>query len=138
MRSRLILPFLLVLTTTVAVLAASAQARSTVPAPRADTLPLFYEYQVIEPVRTVAWAPPKYPDSLKKANVEGEVLIEFVVDTAGRMEPGSMRIVRTSHPAFSNAVVATVGSARFAPGLMERRPVRQVVNQRFIFSRKRS
>src|SRR5215212_10786101 len=51
----------------------------------------YFEFQV---EKTVIQAPgsatPKYPQILLDAHVEGEVLAQFVVDTTGRAEPGSL------------------------------------------------
>ena len=41
---------------------------------------------------------PVYPDSLWKERFGGRVLLEFIVDTLGRVEPGSLGVVTTSHP----------------------------------------
>lgn len=105
-----------------------------------DTTPLYFEYQVEQPARVLEWKHPRYPDSLKLANVEGEVMIRFIVDTIGRMERGSAHILRASHAAFASAVMATLESARFTPAFLnveEGRRVRQVVQQAFLFAQKR-
>lgn len=80
------------------------------------------------------WDQPVYPDSLKAGKVEGEVLIQFVVDTAGHVEPGSERVLRASRDAFRVAVVSTLGSARFTPALRKGQRVRQLVQQPFKFA----
>lgn len=103
-------------------------------APRADTLNLYYEFQVEDPVHRLAWPKPQYPDSLRAARVDGEVVVEFVVDTSGRMEAQTLRVTRSTHPAFSRAVLASATGARFAPARIAGRPVRQVVQQTFVFS----
>src|SRR5688572_23386945 len=60
-----------------------------------DTAPLFFEHQVTESVQILAWKPPTYPPKLKAERVEGVVLLEFIVDTAGRMEERSLKVVRS-------------------------------------------
>ena len=70
---------------------------------------------------------PYYPDALKRARTAGDVLIEFVVDTAGVPELETVGIVAASHPAFANAARAAVGAARFSPAVKAGRPVRQLV-----------
>ncbi len=105
-----------------------------------DTAPLYFEYQVEEPARVIEWERPHYPDSLKTAKVEGEVLIQFVVGLTGQMERGSARILRASHAAFARAVIATLGSAQFTPAVLdieEGQRVRQIVQQSFLFALKR-
>lgn len=102
-----------------------------------DTLPLYIEYQVEEPVTIVTWPRPQYPDSLKSAGIEGEVLIQFAVDARGQLERGTLRILRATHPAFERAVTATVPGARFTPAVLHGKRVRQLVQQGFVFRSKR-
>ena len=43
---------------------------------------------------------PRYPDMLRSAGVEGEVLAQFVVDTTGRAEAGSLKVLKSTHDLF--------------------------------------
>ena len=70
---------------------------------------------------------PYYPEALKRARTAGDVLIEFVVDTAGVPELGTVGIVAASHPAFGTAARDAVASARFTPAFKAGKPVRQLV-----------
>lgn len=74
-----------------------------------------------------------YPDSLYGSGISGRVLAEFVVDTAGALERPTIGIVSSSHPAFSQAVMAALMTAEFKPAIRNGRPVRQVVQLPFIF-----
>ena len=80
-------------------------------------------------------APPEYPDSLWRAGVAGRVVAEFVVDTTGAVEPGTVRIASASHAPFSDAVHRWAGSARFVPAISRGRRVRQIVILPFEFGR---
>ena len=42
-----------------------------------------------------------YPDMLRSANVEGEVLAQFVVDTTGRYETGTFKVLKSSRTSSS-------------------------------------
>jgi len=77
---------------------------------------------------------PSYPATLRAASVEGEVLVKFVVDTLGRVEPGSIEIVRAAHPLFGEAVADWLSRNRYDPARLNGRPVRQQVEQRIAFS----
>lgn len=77
--------------------------------------------------------PPRYPESLRAAGVEGTVLVELVIDTAGRVEAGSVRIVDASRPAFAAAVRAVLAGYRFLPAEVADRPVRVRVRLPFTF-----
>ena len=52
----------------------------------------YFEFQVEKQVQQIPGTGNlRYPDMLRSANVEGEVLAQFVVDADGRYEPGSSR-----------------------------------------------
>lgn len=91
--------------------------------------------QVDEPARLAAGsAQPIYPDSLWRAGVAGRVVAEFVVDSEGLIEPGSLRIVSATRPSFASAVTAALGEATFRAALLAGNPVRQIVLLPFVFS----
>jgi protein TonB len=76
---------------------------------------------------------PRYPDELRDARLEGRVLARFVVDTAGRVEPASVRIVSSTHPLFASAVRAILPTLRFTPARARGTKVRQLVELPFEF-----
>lgn len=77
---------------------------------------------------------PRYPDILRQAGVEGEVLAQFVVDTTGHVETTSFRVLKSSHELFSIAVKQALQGMRFLPAEVGGRKVRQLVEQPFSFS----
>lgn len=95
----------------------------------------YFEYQVEKPVVRAGTAMmPKYPAELRAANIEGEVLAEFVVDTTGTPEAQSFKVLKSSHDLFTLAVKNALPTMHFAPALVGGRPVRQVVQMPFQFS----
>ena len=76
---------------------------------------------------------PRYPSMLQSAGVEGDVRAQFVVDTLGRVEQGSVRILDTSHALFATAVRDALARARFKPAEAGGRKVRQLAEQVFTF-----
>lgn len=60
-------------------------------------------------------ARPRYPEPLRRAGIEGRVLVEFTVDTTGRVEPGSVRILASTHELFTAAVREALGEMRLRP-----------------------
>ena len=75
-----------------------------------------------------------FPPSLFAAGVRGLVIAEFVVDTAGHVEDGTVGIVSSTAPLFTEAVRVALESASYMPALKAGRPVRQLVQQPFSFS----
>jgi TonB family protein len=71
---------------------------------------------------------PIYPDSLRAQGIEGRVIVQVVVDTAGRVEPGSAAVVQSPHPGFEQPALAFVYAARFRPATRHGHPVRAVVD----------
>ncbi len=95
----------------------------------------YFEFMVEKPVTEASnTARPRYPDILKSAGVEGEVLAQFVVDTTGRVEPGSFKVLKASHPLFEAAVRAALPGMRFIPAEVGNKRVRQLVQQPFVFA----
>ncbi len=72
---------------------------------------------------------PAFPDMLRQAGIDGRVLIEFVIDTLGRAERGSLRTISTSHPLFEAPARQAVLSCRFRPGRIQGKAVRVRVQQ---------
>lgn len=77
---------------------------------------------------------PVYPPALKSAGVEGVVQAIYVVDTLGRVEPGSITIVTTDHPFMAESVRTALRGARFQPGRVRGTAVRSLVRQTVRFS----
>jgi protein TonB len=67
------------------------------------------------------------------AGVEGQVLVQFVVDTTGRAERVSLKVLKSSHESFSNAVREALSCMRYLPAEVGGRRVRQLVQQPFAF-----
>ena len=76
---------------------------------------------------------PLYPEALRVAGVTGGVTVEFVVDTAGRIEDGSLHVIGTTHPLFAAAVREAIPGMHFRPAVRSGRVVRQQVIQSFQF-----
>ena len=95
----------------------------------------YFDFQVEKPVGTAPGsAAPRYPDILRSAGVEGEVLGQFEVDTLGRVVASSFRVLRKSHDLFEAAVRSALPNMRFYPAEIGGRKVRQLVQQPFTFT----
>jgi len=92
------------------------------------------EHLVDKPILAIpGTAMPRYPSMLQSAGVEGDVRTQFVVDTLGRVEQGSVRVLGTSHDLFASAVRDALNRARFKPAEAGGRKVRQLAEQVFTF-----
>jgi TonB family protein len=83
--------------------------------------------------RVVESAAPAYPPTLLAKNIEGRALVQFVVDTLGRVDTMSFAVIETTHAEFAEAVRAVVPAMRFTPAIMSSRKVKQLVQQPFLF-----
>jgi TonB family protein len=90
-----------------------------------------------EPAVVVFQPAPKYPKAVEALGVEGRVVVEFVIDTAGKVQPASIRIVESTHPVFEPATLEAVAKGLFRPARLSSHPVRQLSRQsvRFVAAR---
>ena len=95
----------------------------------------YFEFQVEKQVQPMSGnAPPRYPDMLRSANVEGEVLAQFVVDTTGRADMKEFKILKSTHDLFTNAVKVALPNMKFYPAEVGGKKVKQLVQMPFQFS----
>ena len=95
----------------------------------------YFEFQVEKPVLPREGNPtPKYPEVLRSANVTGEVVAQFVVDTTGHAQMNTFKALSSSHDLFTAAVRNTLPQMRFYPAETGGRKVKQLVQQAFKFN----
>ena len=103
--------------------------------PPVDSNQPFFEFQVEKPVVPAPNSPtPRYPDILRSAGVEGEVMAQFVVDTTGRVEMSTFKVLRTTHDLFAAAVRQALPNMRFIAAEVGGRKVKQLVQQPYVFN----
>lgn len=76
---------------------------------------------------------PPYPDTLRYDHPDGRVLVRFVIDSSGRVDARSIRIVMATHRAFAESVAATIAELRFVPAVRDGQRVRVRVEHEFDF-----
>ena len=96
----------------------------------------YFEFQVEQTanIRAGGTTVPKYPAELRAANIEGEVLAQFTVDTTGAPAMETFKVLKSTHDLFTQAVRAALPTMRFNPALVGGRPVRQLVQMPFQFN----
>jgi TonB family protein len=82
---------------------------------------------VEEPPILLAGPPAAYPEPLRRAGIGGRVVIEAVIDTGGRAEPGSARVVASPDRRFDAAAQGYLLRALFRPARVHGRAVRVLV-----------
>ena len=93
----------------------------------------YMEFQVEKAVQKIGGEAPQYPESLKSASIEGLVLAQFVVNEGGRYEPGTLKIMKSSNPAFTAAVKDALPRMKFSAAQIGGRKVQQLVQMPFEF-----
>jgi TonB family protein len=117
------------------VVTGAMNAQSPTP-PSAPPLPRIYlDFQVERPVTASPKnTPPRYPIELRKANIEGDVLAKFVVDSTGHAIMSTFEVIRTHHDLFTRAVKDALPLLVFTPASIQGRKVAQLVQMPFVFS----
>ncbi len=78
-------------------------------------------------------AAPQYPQVLLEKRLEGQAIVQFVVDTNGRADTASFKVMLASHDAFAQSVRAALPEMRFTTARIGRLKVRQLVELPFNF-----
>jgi periplasmic protein TonB len=76
---------------------------------------------------------PRYPDLLRQAGVDGSVLIQFTVDTLGRVDMQSVKVLSSTHNMFTDAVRQSLGAFRFKPAEVNGKRVPALAQMPFEF-----
>lgn len=94
---------------------------------------VFREFEVETPAEKIGGPSPVYPDVLRSSGIEGEVMVQFVVNENGRYEPGTLKVLSSSNSAFTAAVKAALPQMRFSAARVGGRKVQQLVQLPFQF-----
>jgi protein TonB len=103
------------------------------PVPQGDQP--YFDFQVEKPVVMAPGSQgPAYPDMLRTAGIEGQVLAQFVVDTTGRADMGTFKALKSDNDLFTTSVKNALARMRFLPAEVGGKKVKQLVQQPFQFS----
>jgi len=86
-----------------------------------------------DPASVLYQPSPRYPPVLQAAGLEGKVLLEFVIDTAGHPEPASLRVIERTREGFDAAALETIQRSLFRPARVRGTVVRQRTLQWVVF-----
>ena len=87
-----------------------------------------YSEAVVEQEPALLSGAPSYPALLASAGIQGRVLLEAVIDTTGRVEPKSLKVVQSASPALEQPSRQWALKALFRPARLQGRPVRVLVH----------
>lgn len=76
---------------------------------------------------------PKYPPVMQSAGIPGKVTMQFVVNTDGRVDPSTYKVISSTHKAFEEPARAAMLGCNFRPGKSRGQPVRVLVQQALSF-----
>ena len=93
----------------------------------------YFEFQVEKQALPRDDNPPKYPEILRTGNVEGEVLAQFVVDTTGRVDMSTFKVLKSTNELFTQSVRSALTSSRYYAAEVGGRKVKQLVQRPFKF-----
>jgi protein TonB len=110
-----------------------ATSKGTTAGTESDLNKVFTESEVESPAEKIGGPSPEYPESLRSSGVEGEVMVQFVVNENGRYEGGTLKVLQSSNPAFTAAVKAALPQMRFSPARVGGHKVQQLVQLPFEF-----
>ncbi len=93
----------------------------------------FWQYGRWPPLDALHRGVLTYPERLRPAAIEGRVVLEAVIDTLGHVEPGSVVVVESAHPAFVAPAQRALVASLFRPARVAGRAVRVRVRLAFDF-----
>ncbi|HET7566242.1 MAG TPA: energy transducer TonB [Gemmatimonadaceae bacterium] len=95
---------------------------------------VYYAFQVEKQTVPIDGNPkPQYPSMLESARVDGLVLVQFVVDTTGRVDMSTFKVLEATNELFVDAVKRVLPSWRFYPAEAGGRKVPQLVQMPLVF-----
>ncbi|HZH40801.1 MAG TPA: energy transducer TonB [Gemmatimonadales bacterium] len=84
---------------------------------------------LIQPHPELLSAPPvQYPEEMRSQGLEGTVELRVMVDTLGRVQPGSIQVLSSPADAFTAEAKRMILKARFRPARLNGRAVRALIN----------
>ncbi|HEY7530135.1 MAG TPA: TonB family protein [Gemmatimonadota bacterium] len=98
-----------------------------------DTTQTYLQGQVSVIPKMIKVVKPRYPDFLKKMEIEGTVIIQAIIRTDGKVDQGSVRVIKKLHPQLDQAAVEALVASEFSPALYGSRPVRVIMQIPYTF-----
>ncbi len=88
---------------------------------------VFMEAIVEEKPAVLSGSTLQFPELLRQAGIAGRVLVQAIVDTLGRAEPNSVKVLQSPNPGFDQSATNYVLKALFRPARVHGRAVRVLI-----------
>jgi len=88
---------------------------------------VFMENLVEEKPSLLSAPPAQYPELLRQAGIQGTSMIQAIIDTNGRAEPNSVKIIQSPNPGFDAPSRNYISHALFRPSRVHGRAVRVLI-----------
>ena len=73
----------------------------------------------------LTWSPPLvYPPEMFRAGIEGRVVLEAMIDTVGKVDMSTVRVVRSTRRIFEQPAIDMLRGSQFEPGRTTTRAIR--------------
>ena len=89
---------------------------------------LFMEAIVEEKPSVLSGPQLVYPEMLRQAGIQGRVMVQAIIDTTGRAELNSVKVLQSPNPGFDQSAKNYVLKALFRPARVHGRAVRVLIN----------
>jgi TonB family protein len=90
-------------------------------------------FQSRVPVHERREPPPHYPDALRRAHIEGDVTLSFIVDSAGHVDRRSIQVLDTTSPGFTGAAEEALMHSQFDPAEVNGQHIAVRTSKRYAF-----
>jgi len=91
-------------------------------------------FQVQKPLRERYAPKPRYPETLRSMNIQGDVILGFIVDSTGHLDRKSIQVLHSTDPAFTRAAEESLVRTDFDPAELNGHPVAVRTQQRYAFT----
>ncbi len=99
-----------------------------------DLAQVFQEAVVDERPERLSCPRPQYPRMMQQANIEGQVLLQFIVEPNGRVTRQTIEIMSSTHRAFAGPARDMIQRCLFRPGKVRTSSVRVLVQMPVVFA----
>jgi TonB family protein len=88
---------------------------------------VFMEAIVEEKPAVLSGPVPQYPELLRQAQIQGRVMVQAIIDTLGRAEPPSVKVLQSPNPGFDQSAKTYVLKTLFRPARVHGKAVRVLI-----------